>query len=258
MTEDAILNISTQGHIGIVELNKPPHNFFDQTLIASLADAWEVFEADKKIRVILLCANGKSFCAGADFSDKSTREKKRSVKQTNPLYAEALRLYGCTKPVVAAIEGAAIGGGLGVALTADFRITCPEAKFSANFNRLGFHPGFGLSFTLPHLIGKQQAAKLLYTGARIGGEQALRIGLVDEVVSQNEVRAHALALAQEIAISSPRAVQATRTTLRGDFLDRVRLAVVRESEVQAVQMNTADLLEGVNAAKERRNPNFED
>lgn len=255
---DAILNISTQGHIGIVELNKPPHNFFDQTLIASLADAWEAFEADKKIRVILLCANGKSFCAGADFADKSTREKKRSVKQTNPLYAEAVRLYGCTKPVVAAIEGAAIGGGLGVALTADFRITCPEAKFSANFNRLGFHPGFGLSFTLPHLIGKQHAAKLLYTGARIGGEQALQIGLVDEVVAQNEVRSHALALAQEIAISSPRAVQATRTTLRADFMDRVRLAVVRESEVQAVQMNTADLLEGVNAAKERRNPHFED
>nr|WP_281355046.1 enoyl-CoA hydratase/isomerase family protein [Comamonas jiangduensis] len=81
---DAILNISTQGHIGIVELNKPPHNFFDQPLIASLADAWEAFEADKKIRVILLCANGKSFCAGADFADKSTREKNAASSKPIP------------------------------------------------------------------------------------------------------------------------------------------------------------------------------
>ncbi len=257
MTE-AILNISSNAHIGIVELNKPPHNFFDHTLIASIADAWEAFEEDKRIRAIVLCANGKSFCAGADFSDKATREKKRSTKQTNPLYMEAVRLYACTKPVIAAIEGAAVGGGLGVALTADFRITCSEAKFSANFNRLGFHPGFGLSFTLPDLIGTQNAAKLFYTGARINGDEALKLGLVDEVVAPQEVRARAMALAEEIAVSSPRAVQATRSTLRGDFINRVRLAVVHESQVQAVQMNTLDLQEGVNAAKERRNPNFED
>lgn len=143
MTEP-ILNISNQGAIGVLELNKPPHNFFDDVLIAAMADALEAFEADRKIRAIVLCANGKSFCAGADFSNSSTRNKKRSVKQTNPLYLEAVRLYACTKPVIAAIEGAAIGGGLGVALTADFRIASPEAKFSANFNRLGFHPGFGL------------------------------------------------------------------------------------------------------------------
>ena len=257
MTE-TILNVSTQGRIGIVELNKPPHNFFDHALIAAIADALEAFEADKTIRAIVLCANGKSFCAGADFSQQSTINKKRSAKQTNPLYLEAVRLYACTKPVVAAIEGAAIGGGLGVALTADFRIACPEAKFSANFNRLGFHPGFGLSFSLPQLIGKQNAAKLFYTGKRIDGTEALSLGLIDELVPREAVRARAMALAEEVAISSPRAVQATRATLRGDFIDRVRLAVVRESEEQAVQMNTADLREGVNAAKERRDPNFED
>jgi len=257
MTE-TILNVSTQGRIGIVELNKPPHNFFDHALIAAIADALEAFEADKTIRAIVLCANGKSFCAGADFSQQSTINKKRSAKQTNPLYLEAVRLYACTKPVLAAIEGAAIGGGLGVALTADFRIACPEAKFSANFNRLGFHPGFGLSFSLPQLIGKQNAAKLFYTGKRIDGTEALSLGLIDELVPREAVRARAMALAEEVAISSPRAVQATRATLRGDFIDRVRLAVVRESEEQAVQMNTADLREGVNAAKERRDPNFED
>jgi len=257
MTE-TILNVSTQGRIGIVELNKPPHNFFDHALIAAIADALEAFEADKTIRAIVLCANGKSFCAGADFSQQSTINKKRSAKQTNPLYLEAVRLYACTKPVLAAIEGAAIGGGLGVALTADFRIACPEAKFSANFNRLGFHPGFGLSFSLPQLIGKQNAAKLFYTGKRIDGTEALSLGLIDELVPREAVRARAMALAEEVAISSPRAVQATRATLRGDFIDRVRLAVVRESEVQAVQMNTTDLREGVNAAKERRDPNFED
>lgn len=257
MTE-SILNISINGPVGIVEINKPPHNFFDVELIAAIADSWESFEINPKVRSIVLCANGKSFCAGADFSQRRNIEKKRSPRQLNPIYQEALRLFACTKPVVAALEGSAIGGGLGVALTADFRIACEEARFSANFNRLGFHPGFALSYTLPKLIGHQKAAWMFYTGARINGQKALELGLVDELVSGDQVREKAIHLACEIAISSPRAVQTTRATISGDRLNQIRLAVVRESEVQAGQMTSEDLIEGVKAVKERRNPNFPD
>lgn len=252
------LSVTRAGKVGIVELRKPPHNFFDIDLISGIADAWEAFEQDKSIRTIVLCAQGKSFCAGADFSKRENVEKKRSVRRPNPLYHEAIRLFACTKPVVAAIEGAAIGGGLGLALTADFRVSCKEARFSANFNRLGFHPGFALSYTLPQLIGKQQAAMMFYTGSRINGETAMQMGLIDRLVDQGEVRAAALALAQDIAISSPRAVQATRETLRGNMTDMVRLAVARESAVQAVQMTSEDLKEGVAATAERRPPQFRD
>ena len=255
---DQILNISINGKVGIVEINKPPHNFFDIELISSLGDTFEEFEQNKQIRAIVLCSNGKSFCAGADFSKKEVMNKKRSIKQVNPLYLEAIRLFSCTKPIVAAIEGSAIGGGLGLALTADFRVACKEAKFSANFNRLGFHPGFALSYTLPKLIGVQKATWMFYTGVRLDGERALELGLIDHLAAQDNVREEALKLAQEIAISSPRAVQATRKTIQANRLDEIRLAVVRESEVQAVQMTSEDIKEGVAATAERRDPVFQD
>ena len=112
------------------------------------------------------------------------------------------------------MHGAAVGAGVGLAVMADFRVTCPEARFSVNFTRLGFHPGFGLTASLPRLIGAQQAALLMYTGRRITGEQALAIGLADYCVPLDQVRAKATELATEIAQSAPLAIVATRETLR--------------------------------------------
>ena len=120
------------------------------------------------------------------------------------------------------MHGAAVGGGLGLALVADFRVTCQEARFSANFNRLGFHPGFGLTATLPRLVGAQQAALLFYTGRRIPGDEAVRIGLADLLVPQAEVRSAAQALALEIAQSAPLAVMSTRETVRRGLSMRSR------------------------------------
>ena len=158
--------ISFDGAVATVEMRRPPHNFFTIGLITQLADAFEDLEADRRCHSIVLAAQGASFCAGADFTKReppgrdAAAPAQRSPRALNPIYAEALRLFACGKPVVAAVHGAAVGGGLGLALVADFRVTCPEARFSANFNRLGFHPGFGLSVTLPRLVGPQQAALL--------------------------------------------------------------------------------------------------
>jgi enoyl-CoA hydratase/carnithine racemase len=126
----------------------------------------------------------------------------------------------------------------------------------ANFNRLGFHPGFGLSLTLPRLVGAQQAALLFYTGRRIGGEEALRIGLVDQLVRADEVRTSALALAAEIALSAPLAVESTRATLRRGLAEAVAAANRRERELQCVQFASEDFKEGVQAMAERRAPRF--
>lgn len=141
--------------VAVVELCRPPHNHFDLALVGALADTFEALEADRRCRAIVLAAQGRSFCAGADLATRDATPPPRSARSVNPLYADALRLFACAKPVVAAVHGAAIGGGLGLALVADFRVTCREARFSANFNRLGFHPGFGLSVTLPRLVGVQ-------------------------------------------------------------------------------------------------------
>jgi enoyl-CoA hydratase/carnithine racemase len=239
-----------------VLLKRPPHNYFDVELIAALADAFESLDADERCRAIVLAAQGTAFCAGADFSKRTATPPQRSPRAINPLYFEAIRLFSCAKPVVAAVHGAAVGGGLGLALAADFRVTCAEARFSANFNRLGFHPGFGLSVTLPRLVGVQQAALLFYTGRRIDGHEALRIGLADELVAQDQVRARAVALAGEIAVSAPIAVQATRATLRRGLVDQVRLAVAHESTQQNEHYRTEDFKEGIAAMAARRPPQF--
>jgi len=257
-TADSGILIRQDGAIATLELNRPPHNFFDLDMVVAIADALENLEVDARCRVVVLVAGGKSFCAGADFNNRPDSDRVRHPKKTLPLYNEGIRIMQFRKPIVAAIHGPCVGGGLGIALCADFRIASTSAKFSANFNRLGVHPGFGLSFTLPRLLGPQHAARLLYTGQRISAEEALRIHLVDKLVPPEQCHDEAYALAKEIATSSPWAVQSTRATLRAGMVEEFRKAVARESALQAGQMQSADFKEGVAAMSERREPRFSD
>jgi 2-(1,2-epoxy-1,2-dihydrophenyl)acetyl-CoA isomerase len=240
--------------VSTVELHRPPHNYFDQTLIRSLADAYQALDADPRCRAIVLCAEGKHFCAGANLGGDGDGLGGGPAS----LYREAIRLFEASKPVVAAVQGAAIGGGLGLACSADFRVACPEARFAANFARLGFHHGFGLTVTLPAVVGQQQSMVLLYTGRRIGGEQAAGIGLCDLLAPADRVRAEAHALAAEIAVSAPLAVRSIRATMRGDLAARIRAATDREAAEQDRLRGTADFGEGVRAMAERRPPRFEE
>jgi enoyl-CoA hydratase/carnithine racemase len=250
------VGVDLDGHVAVVEMRRPPHNYFDVELIGALADAFEALEADTRCRAIVLAAQGTAFCAGANFANRAATPPQRSARGINPLYGEAIRLFMCGKPVVAAVQGPAIGGGLGLALVADFRVTCAEGRFSANFNRLGFHPGFGLSVTLPRLVGTQQAALLFYSGRRIDGVEAQRIGLADVLVAQDAVRGRAIELAAEIATSAPIAVQSTRATLRAGLVEQIRVAVARESMEQNAHYKTEDFKEGVAAMAARRTPLF--
>jgi enoyl-CoA hydratase/carnithine racemase len=167
-----------------------------------------------------------------------------------------VRLFRTAKPIIVAVHGAAIGGGLGLALVGDFRVTCAEATFSANFTKLGFHPGFGLTVTLPELVGRGTAELLLLTSRRIKGAEAHHIGLANVLAAQNEVRAAALSLAREIAACAPLAVIATRATLRQHLADRIAAATEHELAEQSRLRNTADFSEGVRASNERREPHF--
>ena len=252
--------LSRDGYVATVEMRRPPHNFFDSELIAEIGEAFEELDDDPGCRAIVLAAEGRSFCAGADFSRRmetgTVAEGSRSAAGRH-LYKEAIRLFRTRKPIVAAVHGAAVGGGLGLALITDFRVTCSEARFSANFNRLGFHPGFGLTATMPRLIGPQQTALLCYTGRRISGEEAVRIGMADLLVPQAEVRGAAQALALEIAQSAPLAVIATRETLRRGLAEEIEAATERELVEQDWLRRTDDFKEGVKAMAERRLPNFQ-
>jgi 2-(1,2-epoxy-1,2-dihydrophenyl)acetyl-CoA isomerase len=245
-------------HVAVVEIHRPPHNFFSPTLIASLADAYEAIDADGSGRAILLCSEGRNFCAGADFGGGDrTLGGETTARGGRHLYDEAVRLFEAQTPVVAAVQGAAIGGGLGLAMSADFRVGTPESRFAANFARLGFHHGFGLTVTLPLVVGHQYAIELLYSGRRTSGDEAAASGLIDRCVEAHQLRPAARELAAEIAASAPLAVRSIRATMRGHLPDAIRAATDREKAEQDRLAQTEDWAEGVSATAERRTPHFQ-
>ena len=261
MAEYKDIGVDIANFVGTVEIRRPPNNFFDLSLINQIADAFEELDATDKCRAIVLAAQGKSFCAGANFGDGSTLDKsgQRPGEASSPvshLYMQAVRLFRSKKPIVGAIHGAAVGGGLGLAMVPDFRVTCPEARFVANFTRLGFHPGFGLTETLPAVIGTTNAQMMFYTSRRIGGEEAHRMGLANVLVPQDQVREAAQKLAAEIAENAPLAILATRATMRAGLADRVKAATEHELSEQSHLRTTDDFKEGVKAMAERRVPDF--
>jgi enoyl-CoA hydratase/carnithine racemase len=253
MTTDFQLHIARTAHVTTLTFERPPHNFVNEALLRELADAVAASDADAGCRAIVLASAGKNFCAGADFSGVG---EGTSVVDPEVLYRQAMRLFDGRKPMVAAVQGTATGAGAGLALVADFRIASEESRFSVNFNRLGFHPGFGLSHTLPRLIGVQKAALLFYSGRRVAGAEALSMGLVDEIAPPQLLLERAQALAAEIATAAPLAVQSTRTTLRLGFVDEVRRLNGIEMAAQKVHFAMDDFKEGVLAAAQRRIPVF--
>jgi enoyl-CoA hydratase/carnithine racemase len=256
------IGVDRLGFVALIEMRRPPNNFFDIPLIREIAGVLEALDEDPGCRAVVLAAQGKAFCAGANLGDGSQltadgrRPDEPAEGMAGHLYIEAVRLFRTKKPIVAAVHGAAVGGGLGLALVADLRVTCPEARFSANFTRLGFHPGFGLTTTLTEVIGPTKAALMFYTSRRVTGEDAYNMGLADVLVPQDQVRAAALALAAEIAENAPLGVAATRATMRAGLADRVRTATEHELAEQSRLRKTDDFKEGVKAVAERRVPNF--
>ena len=253
--EDGVAASLADG-IAVVELQRAPNNFFDLAMIRRIADLYESLASDTDARVVVLCAEGKHFCAGADFSGGTGSGAGGAGGGPGDLYREALRIFDADLPVVAAVQGAAIGGGLGLACSADFRVASPKARFSANFAQLGFHHGFALSATLPAIVGQQHALDLLYTGRRVDGAEATRIGLADRLSGEDDVREVATVMAREIVASAPLAVRSIRRTMRAALVESVRLAVEREAAEQLKLQQTADWREGVRASMERRTPAF--
>lgn len=246
------------GHVVQCEIQRPPNNFFDHQLIMDLADCFEDIDEEKDIRAIVLCSDGKHFCAGANFgsNERAAELEKRTADDRNPLYDEAVRLFRCKKPVIAAVQGAAVGGGFGLALMADFRVVCPATRMTANFVKLGFTPGFGLTHTLQRIVGAQKANLLFMTGRRINGETAMEWGLGDVFAENEDVRSSAITLAQEIAENAPLALLSLREQMRPDLAEAVNAVTTIESREQKWLQGTNDHKEGIKAVAEKRPGNF--
>jgi 2-(1,2-epoxy-1,2-dihydrophenyl)acetyl-CoA isomerase len=250
----ADLDITHVDAVSVVEIRRPPANYFDQDLLRDIADACEELQQGRTCRSVVLCSQGKHFCAGADFSSSVMETDRDSVAEE--IYREGIRLFALELPIVAAVQGVAAGGGLGLACAADFRVASSASRFHANFASLGFHHGFGLSVTLPRIVGEQAAARLLLLAERIGGEQALAIGLVDRLAEPGAEREAALALAEAIAAQAPLAVRSMRQTLRGALAGEVSAALTRELAEQQRLWRTEDSRIGITASIARRAPRF--
>lgn len=248
--------VSTTDHVATIVIDRPPHNHVNAGLIGALADVLEALDGEMDCRAIVLATAGKVFCGGADLTGDKPLANEDGQSQTPALYRNAVRLFAARKPIVAAVQGAAVGAGLGLALVADFRVAAPEARFSANFVTLGFHAGFGITHTLPRVVGEQKASLMLLTGRRVKGEEALAFGLVDGIAPLDGLRAAAEALAREIAANAPLGVQATRATLRADLAKAIASRTDHERAQQDILMATADFREGISAVGERRPGRF--
>ena len=241
----------TDDHVGTVQIHRPPANFLDTVLVRAIAGALARAAAEG-CRAAVLCSEGKHFCAGMNFAATDG-----GPDPGGTLYEQAEALFRQPLPVVAAVQGRAVGGGMGLALAADFRAASPSTRFHANFARLGLHHGFGMSVTLPKVIGEQKALELLLTGRSVAGEEAAGLGLCDRLAPEGELLAQARQFAAEIAAAAPLAVQAIRSTLRAGLADQVAEACQGELREQARLSRTRDFREGLRANRDRRPPQFQ-
>lgn len=243
--------------MAVVTLRRPPHNLLTAPMLGALADAVEA--AAGEARAAVLCSEGRSFCAGANFRSSDAPDPTEGgdfVSVTGAFYAHAARIFESRIPLVAAVQGAAIGAGLGLALACDVRVAGERGWFQANFVRLGIHPGFAISVMLPRIVGPGRAADLLLTARRVEADEALRIGLCEQVVAAGTELAAAREVAEEIARGAPLALVATRATLRQGLAGAAREAMAHELAEQAALAGTEDAVEGVAAMLAGRHPRF--
>lgn len=249
------VGVTLDGHVGIIEVQNPPANYFDLEVLRRIAEVGHEM-AESGTRAVVLASQGKHFCAGLNFGAGGGLGDERA-RHTREVYRAAAQIFRIPVPVVAAVQGAAVGGGLGLACAADFRVAAPSSRFHANFASLGFHQGFGLSVSLPRIVGEQAASHMLLTAERVTGEQARATGLADVIVDDGDdanasVRTGAVELAQTIASRAPLAVRSIRATLRDGLADAVSEILEHEIAEQIELWKTEDCEEGIAANLERR------
>jgi enoyl-CoA hydratase/carnithine racemase len=252
VTDD--LAITVDGHVATIQIRRAPSNYFDSDLLRRIADACQELDSAGEVRSLVLCSEGRNFCAGADFQSgdlKSDRERAAAE-----LYGQAVRIFEVELPIVAAVQGFAVGGGLGLACAADFRVATTQSHFWGNFSLLGFHHGFALSVTLPRIVGEQAALNMLISARRVDGSEALVMGLVDRLATDDSLLASAQEFAVELASRSPLATRSIKRTMRRGIVNQARAAMDLELAEQGRLWLTADSEIGLEANRNRQPPRF--
>lgn len=253
--------VERDGGVVTLTLNRPEvRNAMTAELTDAFTEAVESLRGDPDVRVVVVTGAGKAFCAGGDLSwiqpgpgadVPSLRAKMRAF------YPRFLVVRSLDVPTIAAINGAAIGAGLCMAMACDIRIAAEDAKLSTAFMRLGMHPGMAATYLLTRLVGTARASELFFTAKTIDGREAERIGLVNHAVPGGSLLDEAGSLAREIARNAPIPMGMTKRALY--LAERADIETMLEYEglAQPITLATADLLEGLKAMKEKRPPEFE-
>jgi 2-(1,2-epoxy-1,2-dihydrophenyl)acetyl-CoA isomerase len=243
-------------------LNRPDVlNAFDDQMTTDLQDALKQVERDEEVRCLIITGAGRAFSSGQDLADLKTKYTSGSVpdfgadlrRRYNPVIR---RLRGMEKPVIAAVNGVAAGGGLGVALACDLRIASEKASFIEVFINVGLVPDCGNTFTLPRLVGLGKALELCFTGDKVGAEEALSLGLVNKVVPPEELMKTTTELARKLATLPTRAIGLTKRLFNRAMSSDLEGQLEAEAFAQETAGQTDDHLEGVMAFIEKRKPQF--
>ncbi len=255
----AAVRYESADRIGTITLDRPDNrNSMTPELLDAFAVAIAAARADREARCIVITGTGSCFSAGADFKSVLQRDDQGRTpdERSYAMYEPFLSVLDLEVPVIAACNGHTVGGGFGLSLICDLRIGAREAKYGANFTRLGLAPGMAISYLLPRIVGPQRAAELMFTGRTVDGDEAARLGILLEAVPAAEVGTRAYALATMIAANAPTAVRLTkRTFYRGLGWD-VRNGARAEAYPQAETLATADAAEGIAALLAKRAPVF--
>ena len=260
MSEPAVL-YELKDYIATITLNRPDNrNSMTEDVLEGIVEAVERVKSDETVRCVVITGKGKSFCAGADFKSSTQRKPIPGVVMPNErslaMYAPFLSVLDIEVPVIGALNGHAIGGGMGLALVCDIRVANQDAKYGSNFTKLGLHPGMATTYLLPRMVGVPRAAELLLTGRIITGAEAAEFGLVNYAVPAEEVGKKARELAEEVASCAPLANRWAKRSLYQNMNWDPRPAARHEAELQSRTIETEDHKEGVSALLEKRTPEF--
>ena len=260
---DAV-RFEAQGDVGVLTLARPDNRnsmtpeLLDAFAAASAAAAAATASPTAPVRCVVVTGTGACFSSGADFKSVIQREgdDRAPHERSYAMYAPFLSLLDLPVPVIGALNGHTVGGGFGLALVCDVRIGAREAKYGANFVKLGLAPGMAISYLLPRLIGVARASELLYTGQLVDGTEAERLGILSRAVASAEVLPAAIALARTIAANAPVAVRATKAAIRRGLALEIQEAARAEAHAQAASIATEDAREGIAALLAKRAPQF--
>ena len=251
-----------EDRIATLTLNRPERlNALGDTLRDDLYDAVTKSAADPNVGVLVITGAGRGFCSGGDVKAMSERDQSGEAPPPSERWAPIrdriiLALRNCPKPVIAAVNGAAAGAGMNLALACDMRIASTAAKFSQAFVKRGLHPDWGGTWFLPRIVGTAKAFELIFTGETIDAAEALRLGIVNAVVAPEELMAEACKLARTIAAGPAVAIQLAKRAIHHNQDVDLRAGLEFETFAQGICRDTEDAREGVRAFVEKRAPVF--